>query len=98
MCGSFHCTEGQREPYDLTQIKIHMTVNSYVYKTKVLEKVSEWLTVLIGVRTVHHDVWLRGGCCCTLRHECTNCFFLQRKTGFTLLVHIAQVSDFIGLL
>lgn len=30
------------------------------------EQSQERLTVLIGVGTVHHDVWLRGGCGGTL--------------------------------
>lgn len=72
-----------------------ITTRQYVWKhaDKILnnnnnnmsDRKQERLTVLIGVRTIHHDVRLRGGCCSTLRHKRTDCFFLQGNTDFACI-------------
>jgi len=51
--------------------------------------------VLIGVRTVHHDVRLRGGGCRSLRHERTNCFFLQGNTEIKITKFRQEIQKFI---
>lgn len=50
------------------------------------ERSQERLTVLIGVGTVHHDVWLWGGCGGTLWHECSDCFFLQGRIRSAIML------------
>lgn len=60
--------------------KMDVCVCVYIYVCVCIAHVSlkqRELTVLVGVRTVHHDVRLRGRCCSSLRHKRANCFFLR---------------------